>query len=426
MSDQMVGFFVSLGDLLLGVSDTLELSSPMISRHQHRVALVAGRMAEALALSEASRERMLMAALLHDIGALSPEEKISLHTFEDLDAGRHCDLGAYLFRQAHWLEAAAPIVQWHHGGWPEQTEGDAMDLVTCAQILFLADHVERWIDRGTYILHQSRTLRSRVEGLLQEAVAREIVDAFAEVSACESFWLDLASHRSWRLLHERLPTSRVTMEASDALQFSQMLRNVVDFRSPFTATHSSGVAPCARLLAQRVGFSDEQVQMMEVCGNLHDLGKMAVPNAVLNKRGGLTDAERRTMMQHPYHTYVVLSRVSCRTECPEWAAFHHERLDGSGYPFHRTAENLDTGARLMAVADVITAVTEHRAYRRSMDKAGAVRILRGMAGREHLDWQLVDLAVEHVDEICELVERSQEHAAGIYQSVFAESDTSVG
>ena len=97
-----------------------------------------------------------------------------------------------------------------------------------------------------------------------------------------------------------------------------------------------------------------------MAGNFHDLGKLVIPNSILEKPGKLNDEEFALMKQHTYFTYSILTTIGGIQEIAEWAAFHHERLDGNGYPFHLNASKLSTGARIMAVADIVTTLAEDR------------------------------------------------------------------
>ena len=120
------------------------------------------------------------------------------------------------------------------------------------------------------------------------------------------------------------------------------------------------MAAAAKLISQLHGFTRNEVKLMEIAGNLHDIGKMAVPNRILEKPGKLDDDEMAVMKAHTYNSYEVINSIDGMQQIAEWAAFHHEKLDGSGYPFHRDRDSLNLGARIMSVADVFTALTEER------------------------------------------------------------------
>ena len=100
-----------------------------------------------------------------------------------------------------------------------------------------------------------------------------------------------------------------------------------------------------------MGFDEETAQKMYLAGALHDIGKVAVGNEILEKPGRLTDEEFAVMKHHSAYTYQILSDIEDFNELRDWAAFHHERLDGTGYPFRKTAPELNTQERKMCIRD---------------------------------------------------------------------------
>ena len=131
------------------------------------------------------------------------------------------------------------------------------------------------------------------------------------------------------------------------------------------------------LLAELAGMSREDCIMMKIAGDLHDVGKLKVPKAILEKPGRLTDEERNIIKEHPYNTRLVLMPIQGFGKIADWAGYHHEKLNGNGYPFHFGADVLDTGSRILAVADIFSAITERRPYRDSMPKEKAMSVLTG-------------------------------------------------
>jgi putative nucleotidyltransferase with HDIG domain len=154
--------------------------------------------------------------------------------------------------------------------------------------------------------------------------------------------------------------------------------DVVDAKSPFTYRHSVGVAEVAAALAQALDLDPDQIQLVRRAALLHDLGKLAVPNSILDKRGALTDEEWRTIMEHPRLTRQILDRIDAFAELAQIAGAHHEKLDGSGYPDHLQAADLGIEARIVAVADSYQAITETRPYRNSLGHAQAYEMLKRM------------------------------------------------
>jgi len=130
---------------------------------------------------------------------------------------------------------------------------------------------------------------------------------------------------------------------------------------------------------------------MRTAGYLHDLGKLSVPPAILEKMDKLSSKEWAILRGHTYYTFQILDVIGGPSHLSEWAAFHHERLDGNGYPFHRRADELTLGSRIMAVADVFTALTEDRPYRSGLPASETVSILEELTRDGGLDGDVVAL-----------------------------------
>jgi len=178
--------------------------------------------------------------------------------------------------------------------------------------------------------------------------------------------------------------------------FIETLAATIDAKSPFTAGHSKRVALYATRLARAVGLSVELVEKMRYAGLLHDIGKISIPDAVLNKPGMLSDEEYSQIKDHAQQTFDILSKIHFARrlrDIPAVAASHHERLDGHGYPRGADIFRLPLLTRILAIADVYDAVTSFdRPYRKAFTPKQALAILTNERGCT-FDPQLVDLFV---------------------------------
>lgn len=407
---------MNLMKFLMAFSDTLDLASPLLAQHQLRTAYIAWKLGDAARLEPSALETVVLAALLHDIGALKPEDKIAIHesdSAQGLEA--HCILGEQVLREVPLFAPAAPVVRRHHTPWSEWGQAGEESGALAAQIVFLADTIERAIDRDLYILLQDEAIVERVRALAASDFDPDLVEVFRGVAAREEFWLDLVSPKLAEHFLET-PGAGRTIPQAELLAVSELIRNIIDFRSHFTAAHSAGVSSAASLLAGFVGCPGAEVELMKMVGNLHDIGKMAVPNAILEKPDKLSRDEYAIMRQHTYHTYSFLHRAGFSQNVVEWAGFHHERLDGTGYPFHLDAARLSLGSRIVAAADVLIAVAEDRPYRTGMAKRDVISVLTAMEARGKLDPHVVDTLRSHYDEIIEPTFAIQRAACERYEN----------
>jgi len=314
------------------------------------------------------------------------------------------------------------MVKCHHKPWSEWvTTIDSNDVFE-SQVLYLADYLERSIDRNQYILHQNEVLIKKITSMSGDEIHSDVVDLFVTISNREDFWLDLVSPRLYSTLLHFGPFRRVDVGIDQIFSIATFFRNLIDYKSHFTATHSTGVGECASILSKMFGLTKNEIYLMKLAGYFHDIGKLAVPNAILDKPGRLTREEFMVIKQHTYFTYMVLNSVGGLGHIPEWAAFHHEKLDGSGYPFHINSEKLETQSRIMVVADIFTALAEDRPYRAGMQRDEIERILGNMSKDNGVDKRIVDLLFENYEEVSVYVKEKQSVANAEYKKLVVLSD----
>jgi putative nucleotidyltransferase with HDIG domain len=147
-------------------------------------------------------------------------------------------------------------------------------------------------------------------------------------------------------------------------QFCKLMIDAVSYRDPTTKAHSINVRGLAIDLANELGaFTEEMLQILGWAALLHDMGKLAIADTVLNKGKALTDAEWGMMRQHTNLGYRLICELGMRIEIPEVVLFHHENYDGSGYPKKLRGEDIPFLARIIRVVDTFESLTEFRSYR---------------------------------------------------------------
>jgi len=166
-----------------------------------------------------------------------------------------------------------------------------------------------------------------------------------------------------------------------ALETVCALTNAIEAKDRYTSGHSARVGWLAALTGREIGLSARQMQVLEWAGMLHDVGKIGVPEEVLNKPGTLTPAEREQIQQHPYLSYEVLKPVASLEPVLDAVLYHHENHDGSGYPEGLCGDQIPLGARIIRVADIFDAMTSTRSYRPGHTVEQALETLADEAAR---------------------------------------------
>jgi putative nucleotidyltransferase with HDIG domain len=288
-----------------------------------------------------------------------------------------CDRGAHILRKLGLGDTAAEAVRgldehWDGSGYPERRSGENIPLAS--RLLAVAQHLDvfasgqgtgraievlrersgRWFDprlvRAAQRLHRS--------GALWKTALPDTPESETRLAA-----LDLAPDAAYRLA------------AEDIDLICEAFADVVDAKSSFTFRHSIGVTGAAMRIAAALGINAERGRLVQRAALLHDIGKLSVPNSILDKPGKLAAAEWQVVQEHPRLTREILSRIGPFAELARIAGAHHEKLDGSGYPDRLSALQLPLEARILAVADIYGALTEDRPYRPGMSHEQALAIM---------------------------------------------------
>ncbi|OYT69155.1 MAG: metal-dependent phosphohydrolase [Armatimonadetes bacterium JP3_11] len=313
------------------------------------------------------------------------ETRGSVRVMDEVTLAR-CTRGAMIARYIGFTEQVAQAIEyldehWDGRGSPYKLRGEQIPLL--ARILCLCQTMEVFattfgVDAAYEMLHQ----RNR------RWFDPELVCAACSFQNDRTFWALHAEMLHNPDMQPPMPDLTRQVLPSDIDRVCEAFAMIVDAKSSFTAEHSRRVARYAVQIAEALGWDAEQVNFIYRAGLLHDIGKLGVSNAILEKPGKLTDAEFEAIRAHPRYTYEILRRVRSFAWLAEVAGAHHERLDGRGYWQGRTAEQLTTEMRILAVADVFDALSAERPYRPALPLKQVFEIMERDSGAA-LDGALV-------------------------------------
>lgn len=395
---------INLGNLILSLSKALDLADIRIMEHSQRVAYIALKIADYTGLEEKDRDNLFLASLLHDIGISSSHLKLEARRLDiPEELLEHCVKGRRMLECFPPLTELGDIIYHHHDKWggPNPSGISKEEIPLLSRIVFVADRLDSQLERDRYILLQKDDVMSRLQKYSGTYFCPDIMDSLWDVSKKDFFWLDMTSEVMWDSLKEEGAHIDVKVDTQGMKSIAHIFSQIIDGKSRFTARHSQGVALLAREIAARYGFSRNEQDKFEVAGLLHDLGKLAIPDEILEYPGALSLNEYNVIRMHPYYTYHLLQGIDGFELISEWAAMHHERMDGQGYPFHLSSEELSLGSKIVAISDVYQALTENRPYRKAFPEAEAKAILLEMGRSGALDRGLVELLYRELPEIQE-------------------------
>ena len=265
----------------------------------------------------------------------------------------------------------------------------AEDTPLCAQLIHIADRADFTfkldsVDRGKYA-----ALMNWARAHSGDMFSPDCVRFFAEAVDYELL-RSITGDRCVGTLAALLPPKPVDIPIELLREMSDIFANLTDYKSHFTWKHSRGVAEKAERMGRYYGCSAETCDKLYIAGALHDIGKLLIRSDILEKPDRLSDAEYREITNHALGTWELLHRIAGMEDIARWASFHHEKLDGSGYPFGLKAEQLGKKERLMACIDVYQALVEERPYKPGLPHEDAMRILRRMGRAGQLDPDIIE------------------------------------
>ena len=330
--------------------------------------------------------------VLNNAGSAVPWQRRLRHIIS-MALGRHdtkadivrvrCERGADIARQMGFSEETATAVRaldehWNGKGHPYGVSGEAIPLL--GRILCLAQTAAIFFQAaGTEAAR--RVIRERTGTWFDPAVAA----AFGRAQRREEFWSELAPAGLERRVAALEPVEcRLGTSDEQLDRVAEAFARVIDAKSPWTFEHSERVRQFVLGAAAQLGgsgaLSPAGQQRLSRAALLHDIGKLSVPNTILDKEGPLTNAEFDLIRKHPAYSEQILSRVEPFKELAPLAGGHHERMDGRGYHNAVAAGTLDFEVRLLSVADQFEALTAARPYRARLSAEVALEILYKDAG----------------------------------------------
>lgn len=395
-------FQVDIRQVIHSFSDALDLVGIDEVQHGKRVAFMARECGKAMMFDPLKLDKVYHASLLHDCGVSSTQVHRKLVTKLDWSGSQeHCIRGEKLLKRCRLFDGLPLIIRYHHTHWQDLPTGLDPDVALISNLIFISDRVDALIAQhsSTDILRARYPILDTINKYRGVFFEKGLTDTFFEVAASERFWLMLDSRHISRYIMEMEQNSQpLFVDKNTFLEVATIFADIVDAKSTFTVEHSLGVASLARFIGSLVDLSDDEQDMLEVAGLLHDIGKLNIPDNILEKPGPLSEEERLIMMRHSFESYQILRRISGFEQISQWVAFHHEALAGTGYPFHKDQKGLAIEARIIAVADVFQALAQKRPYRDPLPPEKIIAVMADMVENGSLDPKLVALTKIHVEQ----------------------------
>ena len=395
---------LSLNKFLFSISFALDLAESEIKctslKHSKRVAYICLKMATIIGLSDEEKFDLCSYSLMHDNGLIesycnflinNSKEKTKKY-FEEVNFNEHCIIGENNIKEFPFLTKQNNVILYHHeyfdGSGLFGKKGDEIPLF--AQLISFADCIDTNFDLMDICFDKKELIINFVQENENKLFSSRLVDSYRKLSESFLFWGDLEYFDEVNPLEKILPDFNIEINLKEFLSITKIFSKIIDGKSKFTAKHSMDLEEKSMRLVEYFDLDYETKLKIQIAANLHDIGKLGTPNEILDKKGSLTNQELFEVKKHAYLTHTILHKLDNFEDISKWASAHHEKLDGSGYPFGLNFDELGLEERIVSCLDFYQALVENRPYRESMSHDEAIIILKKNLSSYEIDINIIN------------------------------------
>ncbi|MCL2222564.1 MAG: HD domain-containing protein [Oscillospiraceae bacterium] len=385
---------INMDELIGAIANSLDIVEGEIVgasvNHGKRIAALCALMGKKLGMHEDELKALTVCALFHDC-ALT-EYILYLNADYAVESLRpHCEAGQQNIEMLPFDTDVSGIILYHHeqadGGGPfGKKEGEyplSAELIAITDLLDIKHHLDKLPTENLPLLIEE--IEHRTEKCFTKTAAQALISVLDEQTL-----ISLRNENIDETAEKLIPKWEVDIEGEAMMNLAKLVTKIIDYKSPFTKNHTHQIANRAWLMGEYYGYDHLMKSKIFLAASLHDLGKLAIPNKILDKPGKLTDSEFETIKGHVKGTYDLLSNITNFEEICKWASSHHEKLDGTGYWSGRKANELDFIDRLLACTDIYQAVSEERPYHSARSHKETMGIMYSMAEKGFIDSGIVE------------------------------------
>ncbi|MXQ74302.1 HD domain-containing protein [Clostridiaceae bacterium DONG20-135] len=349
-------------------------------------------------------------ALMHDIGAFKTDEIDSMLTFDCGASWDHAIYGYVFLKYLSPLEMYADCVLYHHLPY-EKLAGVSCSHPYITSLIHLCDRID--------------VLSRSAEGVTKEKLASYPKGEFDEQRIRSFFKLEEAEQILRKLSEGTYQEEnnrhfqRFRFSEETKVKYLEMLAYSIDFNSEHMVLHTIMTVALSVEIARFMGLPDNDVEKIKYGSLLHDIGKVKIPMSILEKAGSLNDEEMKVMRNHVVYSEEILSDYLPR-DIYLIAVRHHEKLNGRGYPHGLCADDLTISERIVAIADITSALLGKRSYKEKMSQEKTLHILHQMGEQGELDIDIINFLEEYQNVIFKRASASGDHVYMLYQEMLEE------
>lgn len=398
------------------VCRTLNHVDERLVDHGIRVAYIMLKMLEAEGNSDQKSIRDLcFLTMVHDVGAYKTEEINNMVQFETGNVWNHSIYGYLFLKHLSPFSQLASVILFHHTDYDKLIEipGLQRDTLMWAQMVNLADRIDVCIQTG-----EGGNISDLLETYRDKKFSSGVIDLFGSAGKrdhiLEKLGCNVNQQQISKEVFEALGNPSFSREEIET--YLKMIVYAIDFRSPYTVIHTITTTSISQELARLMELKEMEMTQIYYGALLHDLGKIGIPVEILEYPGKLSPQAMKIMKTHVDITEEIMNG-EIEQVIANIALRHHEKLDGSGYPRGLGGAVLTPSERIVAIADIVSALNGRRSYKDAFGKEKIVGILTEMKEDGLLCEKTVDVMIRHFDEIMENVRNTCEPVLNVYDHI---------
>lgn len=368
---------------------------PRLTEHGSHVSYIVFQMLrETGRFTKEELRNICFVAQLHDVGAYKTEEISRMLQFETKDVWDHSFYGYLFICYFSPLKDFAPAVLLHHLNWDFLEKQSSLDslMKDLGQLIHIADRIDVLMSLQNCSWKETLSLLKKDQGTVYATHIIELAEKLDFKNSIEEEWKADSQFNQF--------LTGIPLSGEAITDYLKMLVFIIDFRSHYTVTHTITTTSISYELGKLLSYPEDRLNVI-LCGALlHDLGKIAVPVEILEYPGKLSRQAMNIMRTHVGYTKEIFGG-SIDEAVERIALRHHEKLNGTGYPDGLFAKDLSKEERLVAIADIISALTGTRSYKESYPLEKITNILESMKNDQLVDPDIVAIAVTNLDSILE-------------------------
>ena len=345
-------------------------------------------------------------SMFHDIGIHKVSEVKDLLSVDSFSPFEHAIYGALFIKYFSPLSKLYKVVLGHHFTY-KYIKLKNIDVPIEAVMLGLADYFSILVINDKELSTYEIRKMTNIYTLENVQLLLEVIDKYDINRKLKD-----KSYKSE--LYDFLKDKKLKRE--EIFNYARMLAYAIDFRSEVTVKHSIIVEAISYEIGKLLGLDEKVLYKLKISGILHDIGKISIPVNILEKESKLNEEEFEIIKEHSIIGYNILSGLNI-DDIRDIATLHHEKIDGSGYPFGIKGDELSTEIRILSIADILSALVGRRSYKESFSKDRVIKILKEMCDNNKIDRDITNLVILNYDSILNMANIKSKKIMDVYLDI---------